>query len=378
MNGDKYDYLIVGAGLYGATFARQMKESGKKVLVIDKRPTIGGNVYTENVEGINVHKFGAHIFHTNNKKVWDFVNRFATFNRFTNSPVANFHGELYSLPFNMYTFNKMWGVVTPREAAAKIEEQRKAAGIKEPENLEEQAISLVGTDIYEKLIKGYTEKQWGRPCTELPSFIIKRLPVRFTFDNNYFNALYQGIPVGGYTKMVRNMLEGIEVKVNADYLKNKAEYDSIADHVVYTGPVDAYFGYKLGYLQYRSVRFETEVLDIPNFQGNAAVNYTDSETPWTRIIEHKWFEFGKDENGKDIQKTVISREYSSEWKPGDEPYYPVNDKKNSDLYQEYRKLADQENKVIFGGRLGEYKYYDMDKVIEEALKISSECIATGC
>lgn len=378
MNGEKYDYLIVGAGLYGATFARQMKESGKKVLVIDKRPTIGGNVYTENVEGINVHKYGAHIFHTNNKKVWDFVNRFATFNRFTNSPVANFHGELYSLPFNMYTFNKMWGVVTPREAAAKIEEQRKAAGIKEPENLEEQAISLVGTDIYEKLIKGYTEKQWGRPCTELPSFIIKRLPVRFTFDNNYFNALYQGIPVGGYTKMVRNMLEGIEVKVNADYLKNKAEYDSMADHVVYTGPVDAYFGYKLGYLQYRSVKFETEVLDIPNFQGNAAVNYTDSETPWTRIIEHKWFEFGKDENGKDIQKTVISREYSSEWKPGDEPYYPVNDKKNSDLYQEYRKLADQENKVIFGGRLGEYKYYDMDKVIEEALKISSECIATGC
>lgn len=378
MNGEKYDYLIVGAGLYGATFARQMKESGKKVLVIDKRPNIGGNVYTENVEGINVHKYGAHIFHTNNKKVWDFVNRFATFNRFTNSPVANFHGELYSLPFNMYTFNKMWGVVTPREAAAKIEEQRKAAGIKEPENLEEQAISLVGTDIYEKLIKGYTEKQWGRPCTELPSFIIKRLPVRFTFDNNYFNALYQGIPVGGYTKMVRNMLEGIEVKVNADYLKNKAEYDSMADHVVYTGPVDAYFGYKLGYLQYRSVKFETEVLDIPNFQGNAAVNYTDSETPWTRIIEHKWFEFGKDENGKDIQKTVISREYSSEWKPGDEPYYPVNDKKNSDLYQEYRKLADQENKVIFGGRLGEYKYYDMDKVIEEALKISSECIAASC
>ena len=378
MNGEKYDYLIVGAGLYGATFARQMNESGKKVLVIDKRPTIGGNVYTENVEGINVHKYGAHIFHTNNKKVWDFVNRFATFNRFTNSPVANFHGELYSLPFNMYTFNKMWGVVTPREAAAKIEEQRKAAGIKEPENLEEQAISLVGTDIYEKLIKGYTEKQWGRPCTQLPAFIIKRLPVRLTFDNNYFNALYQGIPVGGYTKLVQNMLDDIEVRVNTDYLKNKDEYDSMADYVVYTGPVDAYFGYRLGYLQYRSVRFETEVLDIPNFQGNAAVNYTDSETPWTRIIEHKWFEFGKDENGKDIQKTVISREYSSEWKPGDEPYYPVNDKKNSDLYQEYRKLADQENKVIFGGRLGEYKYYDMDKVIEEALKISSECIATGC
>ena len=378
MNGEKYDYLIVGAGLYGATFARQMKESGKKVLVIDKRPNIGGNVYTENVEGINVHKYGAHIFHTNNKIVWDYVNRFATFNRFTNSPVANYHGELYSLPFNMYTFNKMWGVITPQEAAAKIEEQRKAAGIKEPENLEEQAISLVGTDIYEKLIKGYTEKQWGRPCTELPSFIIKRLPVRFTFDNNYFNALYQGIPVGGYTKLVQNMLDDIEVRVNTDYLKNKDEYDSMADYVVYTGPVDAYFGYRLGYLQYRSVRFETEVLDIPNFQGNAAVNYTDSETPWTRIIEHKWFEFGKDEEGNDIPKTVISREYSSEWKPGDEPYYPVNDKKNSDLYQEYRKLADQENKVIFGGRLGEYKYYDMDKVIEEALKISSECIATGC
>lgn len=375
MNGEKYDYLIVGAGLYGATFARQMKESGKKVLVIDKRPNIGGNVYTENVEGINVHKYGAHIFHTNNKIVWDYVNRFATFNRFTNSPVANFHGELYSLPFNMYTFNKMWGVVTPQEAVEKIEEQRKAAGIKEPKNLEEQAISLVGTDIYEKLIKGYTEKQWGRPCTQLPAFIIKRLPVRLTFDNNYFNALYQGIPVGGYTKMVRNMLEGIEVRVNTDYLKNKDEYDSMADYVVYTGPVDAYFGYRLGYLQYRSVRFETEVLDIPNFQGNAAVNYTDRETPWTRIIEHKWFEFGKDEEGNDIPKTVISREYSSEWKPGDEPYYPVNDKKNSNLYNEYKKLADNETKVIFGGRLGEYKYYDMDKVIEAALDSSARCIA---
>lgn len=375
MNGEKYDYLIVGAGLYGATFARQMKESGKKVLVIDKRPNIGGNVYTENVEGINVHKYGAHIFHTNNKIVWDYVNRFATFNRFTNSPVANFHGELYSLPFNMYTFNKMWGVVTPQEAVEKIEEQRKAAGIKEPKNLEEQAISLVGTDIYEKLIKGYTEKQWGRPCTQLPAFIIKRLPVRLTFDNNYFNALYQGIPVGGYTKLIQNMLDDIEVRVNTDYLKNKDEYDSMADYVVYTGPVDAYFGYRLGYLQYRSVRFETEVLDIPNFQGNAAVNYTDSETPWTRIIEHKWFEFGKDEEGNDIPKTVISREYSSEWKPGDEPYYPVNDKKNSNLYNEYKKLADNETKVIFGGRLGEYKYYDMDKVIETALDSSARCIA---
>ena len=375
MNGKKYDYLVVGAGLYGATFAHEMKEAGKKVLIVDKRPNIGGNVYTEKMEGINVHKYGAHIFHTNNKTVWDFVNKFATFNRFTNSPVANFHGELYSLPFNMYTFNKMWGVVTPEEAAAKIEEQRSAAGIKEPANLEEQAISLVGTDIYEKLIKGYTEKQWGRPCTELPAFIIKRLPVRFTFDNNYFNALYQGIPVGGYTKMVANMLDGIEVHLGTDYLKNKKEYDAIADRVVYTGPIDAYFSYRLGYLQYRSVRFETEVMDIPNFQGNAAVNYTDRETPWTRIIEHKWFEFGKDEEGNDIPKTVISREYSSEWKPGDEPYYPVNDKKNGDLYNEYKKLADNEQGVIFGGRLGEYKYYDMDKVIEAALDRSARCIA---
>lgn len=375
MNAKKYDYLVVGAGLYGATFAREMKEAGKRVLVIDRRPNVGGNVYTEKIEGINVHKYGAHIFHTNNKTVWDFVNRFAAFNRFTNSPVANYRGELYSLPFNMYTFNKMWGVVTPQEAAAKIEEQRKAAGIREPENLEEQAISLVGTDIYEKLIKGYTEKQWGRPCTELPAFIIKRLPVRFTFDNNYFNALYQGIPVGGYTRMVAKMLEDIEVKLGTDYLENKKEYDAIADRIVYTGPIDAYFGYRLGYLQYRSVRFETEVLDIPNFQGNAAVNYTDRETPWTRIIEHKWFEFGKDEDGNDLPKTVISREYSSEWRPGDEPYYPVNDSKNGDLYNEYKKLADGEPGVIFGGRLGEYKYYDMDKVIEAALDRSARCVA---
>ena len=375
MNARKYDYLVVGAGLYGATFAHEMKKTGKKVLVIDKRPNIGGNVYTEDVEGIHVHKYGAHIFHTSNKAVWDFVNRFATFNRFTNSPVANYHGELYSLPFNMYTFNKMWGVVTPDEAAAKIEEQRKAAGIKEPANLEEQAISLVGTDIYEKLVKGYTEKQWGRPCTELPSFIIKRLPVRLTFDNNYFNALYQGIPVGGYTKMVSNMLDGIEVRLNTDYLDNKMEYDKLAEAVVYTGPIDAYFGYKLGHLQYRSVRFETELLDKPNFQGNAAVNYTDRETPWTRIIEHKWFQFGKDDDGNDIPKTVISREYSSEWKPGDEPYYPVNDEKNSSLYSKYRELADGEPGVIFGGRLGEYKYYDMDKVIEAALNMAEQCAA---
>ena len=357
-----YDYLIVGAGLYGAVCAREAVRSGKSVLVIDKRPHIAGNVYTQEIEGINVHVYGAHIFHTNNKVVWDYVNQFAEFNRFTNSPVANYKGELYSLPFNMYTFNKMWGVVTPEEAAAKIEEQRREAGITEPKNLEEQAISLVGTDIYEKLVKGYTEKQWGRPCTELPAFIIKRLPVRFTFDINYFNALYQGIPMGGYTKMVENMLDGIEVRLNVDYLEHKAEYDALADRVIYTGPIDAYFDYRLGNLQYRSVRFETEVLDKPNFQGNAAVNYTDRETPWTRIIEHKWFEFGTQ------PKTVISREYSSEWKPGDEPYYPVNDERNGALYQQYRALADREEKVTFGGRLGEYKYYDMDVVIASALE----------
>jgi UDP-galactopyranose mutase len=364
-----YDYLVVGAGLFGAVFAEEAVKSGKKVLVIDRRPNIAGNVYTEDIEGIHVHKYGAHIFHTNDTKVWNYIQQFAVFNRFTNSPVANYHGELYSLPFNMYTFNRMWGVITPEEAAAKIEEQRKAAGITEPRNLEEQAISLVGTDIYEKLIKGYTEKQWGRPCTELPAFIIKRLPVRYTFDNNYFNALYQGIPVGGYTAMVANMLKGVEVRLNTDYLKHKAELDALADQVVYTGAIDAYFDYTLGYLAYRSVRFETEVLDKPNFQGNAAVNYTDRETPWTRIIEHKWFEFGKDSEGRDLPKTVISREYSSEWKPGDEPYYPVNDEKNGALYQEYRKLADQEKQVIFGGRLGEYKYYDMDKVIVSALDL---------
>ena len=353
-----YDYLIVGSGLFGAVFARQATDAGKKVLVIDKRPNIAGNVYTEKVEGINFHKYGAHIFHTNNTEVWNYVNRFATFNRFTNSPVANYKGELYSMPFNMYTFNKMWGVVTPEEAAAKIEEQKKEI-TGEPRNLEEQAISLVGRDIYEKLVKGYTEKQWGRDCKELPAFIIKRLPVRLTFDNNYFNALYQGIPIGGYTKLVENLLDGIEVQLNVDYLVDRAKWDAIAEKVVYTGAIDAFFNYSLGNLEYRSVRFENEVLDIPNFQGNAAVNYTDRETPWTRIIEHKWFEFGKDENGNDLPKTIISREYSSEWKPGDEPYYPVNDEKNGALYKEYRALADQEGKVIFGGRLGEYKYYDM-------------------
>ena len=361
-----YDYLIIGAGLYGAVFARELTDAGKKVLVIDKRNHIGGNVYTEKIEGINVHKYGAHIFHTNNKEVWDYINRFAVFNRFTNSPVANYKGELYSLPFNMYTFNKMWGVVTPEEAAAKIEEQR--SEIKgEPKNLEEQAISLIGRDVYEKLVKGYTEKQWGRPCDQLPSFIIKRLPVRLTFDNNYFNALFQGIPTGGYTKMVENMLEGIEVKLCFDFFEHRKELSDLAETVIYTGPIDAFFDYKLGELEYRSVRFENEVLDQPNFQGNAAVNYTDAETPWTRIIEHKWFEFGKDEEGNDLSKTVISREYSSEWHPGDEPYYPVNDEKNSALYAKYKELADKEPKVIFGGRLGEYKYYDMDQVIAAAL-----------
>ena len=369
----KYDYLVVGSGLYGAVFAREAKKAGKSVLVIDKRPNIAGNVYTEDVEKIHVHKYGAHIFHTNNKKVWNYITQFAEFNRFTNSPVANYKGELYSLPFNMYTFNKMWGVVTPEEAEAKIEEQRKEI-TGEPKNLEEQAVSLVGRDIYEKLIKGYTEKQWGRDCKDLPAFIIKRLPVRLTFDNNYFNALYQGIPIGGYTQLVEHLLEGIEVRLNTDYLEQKEELDRLAETVVYTGPIDAYFGYSLGALEYRSVRFETEVLDIPNFQGNAAVNYTDRETPWTRIIEHKWFEFGKDEQGQDLPKTVISREYSSEWKPGDEPYYPVNDEKNGALYAEYKKLADAEQNVIFGGRLAEYRYYDMDAVIASALKKSEEVL----
>lgn len=364
----KYDYLVVGSGLYGAIFAHEAKAKGKSVLVVDKRPNIAGNVYTEKQEGINVHMYGAHIFHTNDKRVWNYITQFAEFNRFTNSPVANYKGELYSMPFNMYTFNKMWGVVTPEEAAAKIEEQKKEI-TGEPKNLEEQAISLVGRDIYEKLVKGYTEKQWGRDCKELPAFIIKRLPVRLTFDNNYFNALYQGIPIGGYTKMVENLLDGIEVRLNTDYLEHKAELDALADKVVYTGPIDAYFGFKLGTLEYRSVRFENETLDIPNFQGNAAVNYTDRETPWTRIIEHKWFEFGKDEDGNDLPKTIISREYSSEWKAGDEPYYPVNDEKNGQLYARYKELADKETGVIFGGRLGEYKYYDMDTTIASVLNM---------
>ncbi len=363
-----YDYLVVGSGLYGAIFAHEANKLGKKVLVVEKRENVGGNIYTENIEGINVHKYGAHIFHTNNKKVWEYITKFSEFNRFTNSPVANYKGELYSLPFNMYTFNKMWGVVTPDEAKTKIDEQRKEI-TSEPKNLEEQAISLVGRDIYEKLIKGYTEKQWGRDCKDLPSFIIKRLPVRLSFDNNYFNALYQGIPIGGYTKLINNLLNGIEVRLNLDYLENKEKLDKLANKIIYTGPIDAYFGYKLGYLEYRSVRFETELLNISNYQGNAAVNYTDKETPYTRIIEHKWFEFGKDENGNDIPKTVISKEYSSEWKIGDEPYYPVNDEKNNSLYKQYKELATKENNVIFGGRLGEYKYYDMDATIDSVLKM---------
>lgn len=367
-----YSYLIIGAGLYGAVFAQKAREAGKKVLVIDKRNHVGGNVYTEKVEGIDVHRYGAHIFHTNSKEIWDYVNRFAAFNRFTNSPVANYKGELYSLPFNMYTFHRMWGVVTPDEAAAKIAEQKAAAGITEPKNLEEQVISLVGTDVYEKLVKGYTQKQWGRPCTELPGFIIKRLPVRLTFDNNYYNALYQGIPIGGYTRLVENLLEGIEVRLGVDYLQRRDELDALAEKVVYTGPIDAYFGYCLGALEYRSVRFETELLDMPNFQGNAAVNYTDAETPFTRIIEHKWFTFGKDEQGNDLPKTVISREYSSQWRPGDEPYYPVNDAKNNALYAKYQALAEREAKVLFGGRLGEYKYYDMDAVIAAALSAAKK------
>ena len=370
----KYDYLIVGAGLYGAVMAEQAEKAGKTALVIDKRDHIAGNIFTENVKGIHVHKYGAHIFHTNNKEVWDYVQRFAVFNNFVNSPVANYKGELYSLPFNMYTFNKMWGVITPDEAEAKIKEQREAAGITDPKNLEEQAISLVGTDIYEKLIKGYTEKQWGRECKDLPSFIIKRLPVRLTFDNNYFNSLYQGIPVGGYTRMVASMLGDTEVKLGVDYLEDKEYWDSQADTVIYTGPIDAYYGYSLGALEYRSVRFETEILEKANFQGNAVVNYTDRETPWTRIIEHKWFQFGKDDDGEDLPDTVISRELSSEWKPGDEPYYPVNDEKNAALYERYREMADKEGNVIFGGRLGQYRYYDMDQVIAEALKKAKEII----
>ena len=362
-----YDYLIVGAGLYGATFAQIMTERGKRCLVIDKRNHIAGNIYTEKVEDIDVHVYGAHIFHTSDEEVWKYVNRFATFNRYTNSPVANYKGEIYNLPFNMNTFNRMWGVITPDEAKAKIEEQKAARKVEEPTNLEEQAINLVGTDIYEKLVKCYTEKQWGRPCTELPPFIIKRLPVRFTYDNNYFNDLYQGIPTEGYTKMIQRMLEGVEVRLDIDFLENKEHLCSLANTVIYTGTVDSYFDHCFGNLEYRNVRFDTEILDTNNYQGNAVVNYTDSDTPYTRIIEHKHFVFGAQE------KTVISREYSVEWKPGDEPYYPVNNEKNNALYEKYKALADNEKNVIFGGRLGEYRYYDMDKVIMAAFEQAKKC-----
>lgn len=360
-----FDFLVVGAGLFGAVFAHEAKSHGKSVLVVDKRPHIAGNIYTENIVGINVHKYGAHIFHTNNKRVWNYITQFAEFNRFTNSPVANYKGELYSLPFNMYTFNKMWGVITPEEASKKIEEQR--AEIQgEPKNLEEQAISLVGRDIYERLVKGYTEKQWGRKATELPTFIIKRLPVRTVYDNNYFNDKYQGIPIGGYTQIVEKMLDGIEVRLNTDFLADRKNLSALAKKIVFTGAIDAYFDYCFGELEFRSLRFETEDLPMENYQGNAVVNYTEYEVPYTRIIEHKHFEFGC-QGGQRTDHTVITKEYPDVWKQGDEPYYPINDNKNNALYAQYKAIADKESNVIFGGRLGEYKYYDMDKVIEAAL-----------
>ena len=357
-----YDYLIVGAGLFGSIFAYEAKQRGKKCLVIDKRNHIGGNVYTKEVEGIQVHEYGAHIFHTNNKRIWDYVNQFAEFNRYTNSPIANYKGEIYNLPFNMNTFHKLWGVTSPEEAKRKIEEQRKTANISQPSNLEEQAISLVGTDIYQKLIKGYTEKQWGRPANELPAFIIKRLPVRFTYDNNYFNDRFQGIPVGGYTQIFEKLLDGIDVKLKTDFFKEREELETLANKIVFTGMIDQFYDYQFGVLNYRSLKFETNILDdTDNFQGNAVVNYTDSETAYTRIIEHKHFEFGKQE------KTVITKEYPMEWEQGLEPYYPINDDENNTVYKKYKDLADQEAKVIFGGRLANYKYYDMHQVIGEAL-----------
>ena len=359
----KYDYLVVGAGLYGAVFAYEAKKKGKTCLVIDKRDHIAGNIYCENVSGINAHKYGAHIFHTSDNKIWEYVNQFAEFNNYINSPVARYKNELYNLPFNMNTFSKMWNIATPQEAKDIIASQIADLNITEPKDLEEQALSLVGKDVYEKLIKGYTEKQWGRDCKDLPSFIIKRLPLRFIYDNNYFNDRYQGIPIGGYTKIVEKMLDGIEVRLKTNYLDNREEFDAMADKIVYTGMIDQFYDYKLGVLEYRSVRFETEELPMENYQGNAVVNYTEREVPYTRIIEHKHFEFGKQPT------TIISREYSSEWKKGDEPYYPVNNDKNNALYQQYKELADKEHKVIFGGRLGGYKYYDMDKVIAAALEM---------
>lgn len=358
-----YDYLIVGSGLFGSIFAYEANKMGKKCLVIDKRNHIGGNIYTENIEGINVHKYGAHIFHTSNKNVWDYIQQFAEFNRYTNSPIAKYKNEIYNMPFNMNTFNKLWGVITPQEAKEKIQEQIIESGITEPKNLEEQAISLVGKDIYEKLVKGYTQKQWGKPCNELPSFIIKRLPVRFTFDNNYFNDLYQGIPIGGYTQIIEKMLKNIDLKLNCDFFEHKDELQNIAKKIVFTGMIDQYFDYCYGELEYRSLRFETELLNIDNFQGNAVVNYNEYEIPYTRIIEHKHFEYGTQ------PKTIITKEYPSTWKKGDEPYYPLNDEKNNSLYEKYKTLAEKETNVIFGGRLGMYKYFDMHHVINEALKL---------
>lgn len=365
----QYDYLIVGAGLFGAVFAERARSEGKRVLVLEKRPHIAGNCYTEKIAGIRVHRYGAHIFHTSDRKVWDYVNRFSEFNHFINAPVARYKNELYNLPFNMNTFTKLWpDVFTPEDARRRIAEEIGSERIGIPADLEEQAVCLVGRTIYEKLVKGYTEKQWGRSCKKLPAFIIRRLPVRFTFDNNYFNDRYQGIPVGGYTKMIESLLEGVEVRLNCDYLAAREQYRSMADHVVYTGPVDAYFGYRLGALEYRSLRFETEILDTPNFQGNAVVNYKAREVPFTRIIEHKWFEFGRDEAGNEFPQTVITREYSAEWNRGEEPYYPVNDEKNAELYQKYKVLASEEGNVLFGGRLGCYCYMDMDKTIASALQ----------
>lgn len=362
----KYDYLIVGAGLFGSIFAYEAKKRGKSCLVIEKREHIGGNIYCEKIEDINVHKYGAHIFHTSNKEVWEYINQFAEFNNYINAPVAVYKDELYNLPFNMNTFSKMWGIRTPKEAKEIIAEQIKELNITEPKNLEEQALSLVGRDVYEKLIKGYTEKQWARDCVDLPAFIIKRLPLRFTYDNNYFNDRYQGIPIGGYTPIIEKMLEGITVKCNVDYFDFVKENPHIASKTVFTGQIDQFFNYKLGVLEYRSVHFETEVIDTDNYQGNAVVNYTEREVPYTRVIEHKHFEYGTQ------PKTVISREYSSEWKIGDEPYYPINNERNNSLYLEYKKLADETPNVIFGGRLGQYKYYDMDKVIVAALEAVNE------
>ncbi len=362
----KYDYIIVGAGLFGAIFAYEANKKGKKCLVIEKRSQIAGNIYTEEVEGIQVHKYGAHIFHTNNKEIWNYINQFAEFNRYTNSPIARYKDELYNMPFNMNTFHALWGVFTPEEARNKIEEEKKKYGVENPKNLEEQAINLVGKTIYEKLVKGYTEKQWGKRATELPSFIIKRLPVRFTYDNNYFNDLYQGIPIGGYTKIIEKMLSNIEVKLNCDFFEDEDNFKMMAEKIIFTGPIDAYYHFRYGELEYRSLKFETEVLDMSNYQGNAVVNYTEYDIPYTRIIEHKHFEYGTQE------KTVITREYPEKWEQGEEPYYPINDDKNNELYEKYKNLAKEDNNVIFGGRLGQYKYYDMDKVIAEALKLVEE------